>query len=91
MGGSFIGVYEFGDKVQASTILQFGQSSDPKSPHFMDQAELYSKKQFKPAWFEWTDVLAHAKSSYHPGSWAARSPCIVTPPARTGRPSPTAG
>jgi penicillin amidase len=70
VGGSFIGVYEFGDKVQASTILQFGQSSDPKSPHFMDQAELYSKKQFKPAWFEWTDVLAHAKSSYHPGSEA---------------------
>ncbi len=68
VGGSFIGVYEFGDKVQASTILQFGQSSDPASPHFMDQAELYSKKQFKPAWYEWGDVLAHAKSSCHPGS-----------------------
>jgi acyl-homoserine-lactone acylase len=67
VGGSFIGMYEFGDKVQAATVLQFGQSSDPKSPHFMDQAELYSKREFKPAWFEWTDVLAHAKSSYHPG------------------------
>ena len=67
VGGSFIGVYEFGDKVQAATILQFGESSDPKSPHFMDQAELYSKRQFKPAWFEWSDVLAHAKQSYHPG------------------------
>lgn len=67
VGGSFIGVYEFGDKVQAATVLQFGQSSDPKSPHFMDQAELYSKRQFKPAWFEWSDVLAHAKRSYHPG------------------------
>ncbi len=70
VGGSFIGVYEFGDKVQASTILQFGQSSDPKSPHFMDQAELYSKREFKPAWFDWSDVLAHAKSTYHPGSEA---------------------
>jgi len=67
VGGSFIGVYEFGDKVQAATILQFGESSDPKSPHYMDQAELYSKRQFKPAWFEWSDVLAHAKQSYHPG------------------------
>lgn len=67
VGGSFIGVYEFGDKVNAATVLQFGQSSDPKSPHFMDQAELYSKRQFKPAWFEWSDVLAHAKASYHPG------------------------
>ena len=68
VGGSFIGVYEFGDKVQAKTLLQFGESADPQSPHYMDQAELYSKKQFKPAWFEWSDVQAHAKSSYHPGS-----------------------
>lgn len=70
VGHSFVGAYEFGDTVQASTILQFGASSDPKSPHFMDQAELYSKRQFKPAWFEWSDVLAHAKSSYHPGEEA---------------------
>jgi len=70
VGGSFIGVYEFGDKIQASTVLQFGQSSNPDSPHFMDQAQLYSKQQFKPAWFDWTEVLAHAKSSYHPGSEA---------------------
>jgi acyl-homoserine lactone acylase PvdQ len=70
VGHSFVGVYEFGDKVQAATILQFGASSDPKSPHFMDQAELYSKKQFKPAWFDWSDVLAHAKASYHPGEEA---------------------
>ena len=68
VGGSFIGVYEFGDKVKAATMLQFGESSNPDSPHFMDQAQLYSKKQFKPAWFDWDDVLAHAKSSYHPGA-----------------------
>ena len=68
VGGSFIGAYEFGDKVEAATILQFGESSDPKSPHYMDQAELYSKRQFKPGWFEWNDVLAHAKRTYHPGS-----------------------
>ncbi len=67
VGGSFIGVYEFDDQVKAATILQFGESSDPESPHFMDQAELYSQRKFKPAWFHWSDVLAHAKRSYHPG------------------------
>ncbi len=67
VGGSFIGVYEFDDPVKAATILQFGESSNPESPHFMDQAELYSKRQFKPAWFHWSDVLAHAQQSYHPG------------------------
>jgi acyl-homoserine lactone acylase PvdQ len=68
VGHSFVGVYEFGDKVKSATLLQFGESSDPKSPHFMDQAELYSKRQFKPAWFHWEDVLAHAKQTYHPGA-----------------------
>jgi acyl-homoserine lactone acylase PvdQ len=48
-------------------LTQFGQSSDPKSPHFMDQAELLSKKQFKPELFYWDDVLAGAKQKYHPG------------------------
>ncbi|MEX2114210.1 MAG: penicillin acylase family protein [Pirellulales bacterium] len=68
VGHSFVGVYEFGDKVQAATLLQFGACSNPESPHFMDQAELYSKQQFKPAWFHWDDVLAHAKQTYHPGA-----------------------
>jgi acyl-homoserine-lactone acylase len=66
-GHSFVGVYEFGDKVTAGTALQYGESSDPDSPHFMDQAELFSDRRFKTAWFEWDDVLAHAVRSYHPG------------------------
>jgi hypothetical protein len=68
VGSSFVGVYEFDDKVKAATILQFGTSSDPNSPHFMDQAALYSKRELKPAWFDWSEVVAHAKSSYHPGA-----------------------
>ncbi|MEZ6072687.1 MAG: penicillin acylase family protein [Pirellulales bacterium] len=66
-GHSFVGVYEFGDKVTAGTALQFGESSNPGSPHFMDQAELFSRREFKQAWFDWDDVLAHTARSYHPG------------------------
>lgn len=67
VGGSFMAVYEFGERIRAETVLQFGNSGDPDSPHFFDQARLYSKQQYKSSWFYWDEVLANAKRSYHPG------------------------
>lgn len=67
VGGSFMAVYEFGERVKAKTLLQFGESADPKSPHYFDQAQLYSKKEFKPGWFYQDEIQAHVESVYHPG------------------------
>lgn len=36
---------------QAWSITPFGVSDDPESPHFVDQAELFSAEKFKPMWF----------------------------------------
>jgi hypothetical protein len=61
-------VYEFRkDGVRAMSYLHFGQRARPESPHFFDQAELLSQRRFKPAWFDWDEVLAHTVASYHPG------------------------
>ena len=67
VGASYMAAVEFGDRVVSKSLLPYGASGDPKSPHFFDQAELLSKKQLKENLFYWDDVLAGAKRVYHPG------------------------
>lgn len=70
-GNSFMKVIEFGPTVRGRSLLVFGQSGDPDSPHFFDQAALYSNREFKPAWFTREEVEANAVKSYRPGESAA--------------------
>jgi acyl-homoserine-lactone acylase len=70
-GHSFVGAVELAEQPKVKTILQFGESGDPASPHWFDQAALYAKKQFKPSWFTRADVTAHSERRYHPGERAA--------------------
>lgn len=66
-GNSFVAVVEFGEKVKAKSILAGGQSGDPNSPHFNDQAQRYADMQFKEVSFYKADVLKNAKETYKPG------------------------
>lgn len=66
-GNSFIAVVEFGDKVKAKSLLAGGQSGDPESPHFGDQALPYAKRQFKDVAYYREDVEKRAVRQYHPG------------------------
>ena len=50
-GHSYVAAVELAAEPNAKTILQFGESGDPASSHWFDQAELYAKKQFKPSWY----------------------------------------
>ncbi len=66
-GNSFVAVVEFGPKVKAKTLLAGGQSADPGSPHFADQAKPYAAGQFKDAAYYREAVEARARAVYHPG------------------------
>jgi acyl-homoserine lactone acylase PvdQ len=62
-----VAVVEFGEKVKAKSILAGGQSGDPESPHFDDQARRYANAEFKDVAFHREDVLKRTKIQYHPG------------------------
>ena len=71
-GGTYISVVEFAPKVRALSIHTFGASGDPKSRHFMDQAALYTRGEFKPSPLTLEDIRANLESSYHPGEEGRR-------------------
>ncbi len=66
-GNSFVAVVEFGERVKAKSILAGGQSGDPNSPHFDDQAQRYADMRFKEVPYYREDVLKRAKETYRPG------------------------
>jgi acyl-homoserine-lactone acylase len=66
-GNSFVAVVEFGDKVRARAISAGGESGNPASPHFNDQAERYALGNLRDVYFYPADLKGHTKRSYRPG------------------------
>jgi len=65
MNGSMATILMFfhKDGVRSFTVTPWGESSDPKSPHYMDQGEkLYSKRQMKPTWWNEAELQEHVES-----------------------------
>jgi acyl-homoserine-lactone acylase len=65
-GNSFLAIVEFGDHVRAKAITAGGESGDPASPHFSDQAVRYSKGELRDVYFAREDVEKHKAREYHP-------------------------
>ena len=66
-GNSFVAVVEFGDRVRAKAVTAGGQSGDPKSPHFKDQAARYSTGDLRDVYFYPDQLKDHTEKAYHPG------------------------
>jgi len=65
-GNSFVAAVEFGPTIHAKAIMSGGASGDPSSPHFTDQALMFSQGRFRDVFFYLEDVRAHAERSYQP-------------------------
>jgi len=66
-GNSFVAVVEFGKTLKAKAITAGGESGNPASPHFNDQAERYAKGALRDVYFYRQDLEKHITREYHPG------------------------
>jgi acyl-homoserine-lactone acylase len=65
-GNSFIAAVDFGPTIHAKALMSGGESGDPTSPHFTDQALMFSQGRFRDVLFYPEEVRAHAERSYQP-------------------------
>jgi len=66
-GNSFVAVVEFGDSVRARAVTAGGESGDPASRHFDDQATRYATGRLRPVYFYRSQLAGHTEREYHPG------------------------
>lgn len=69
-GNSFVAAVEFGDSVRARAITAGGESGNPSSPHFNDEAMRYSTGNLRDVYFYPSQLKGHIEREYHPGSAA---------------------
>ncbi len=65
-GNSFVAVVEFGKRVRARAVTAGGESGDPRSPHFNDQAERYASGNLRDVYFYPDQLSGHTKKRYRP-------------------------
>ena len=51
-----------GNPKEVWSMLPYGQSEDPRSPHYNDQAKLHSQGEIKRFWLTPEEILSHSES-----------------------------
>lgn len=58
-GSSYMMLVQLSEPIKAWSQFPLSESNDPTSPHYYDISELYSRDEYKPAWFTKQEVLAN--------------------------------
>lgn len=67
-GNSFVAVVEFGPRVHARAVTCGGESGNPTSKHFNDEAERYASGNLREVYFYPDQLPGHTERTYHPGN-----------------------
>ncbi|MDC3079371.1 penicillin acylase family protein [Flavobacteriaceae bacterium] len=54
------------NKTNVASIISYGSSNHPDSPHYSDQMEMYRRFETKLMHFDRENVIKDAKRIYHP-------------------------
>lgn len=65
-GNSFVAVVEFGPRIHARAVTAGGESGDPASPHFNDQAGRYASGDLREVYFYREQLKGHTERQYRP-------------------------
>jgi acyl-homoserine lactone acylase PvdQ len=66
IGNSFVAVVDFGPRLRARAVTAGGESGNPSSPHFNDEAERYATGDFREVYFYREQLKGHTERTYHP-------------------------
>lgn len=66
-GDGWVFAVEFGKKIKAYSVLAYGQSNDPESDNFDDQAQLFAENKMKKVAYSEKDIKNALVKSYQPG------------------------
>jgi acyl-homoserine-lactone acylase len=66
-GNSFVAVVEFGPRVRAHAVTAGGESGNPDSPHFNDEALRYASGDLRSVYFYPDQLKGHTEREYRPG------------------------
>jgi acyl-homoserine-lactone acylase len=68
-GNSFVAVVEFGKRIHAVAVTAGGESGNPNSRHFDDEATRYASGNLREVYFYPDQLRGHTERSYHPGQY----------------------
>lgn len=66
-GDGWVFAVEFGKEIKAYSVLAYGQSNDPNSPNFDDQARLFGENKMKKVVFSEKEIKKEVLKVYRPG------------------------